>query len=420
MRWHEWSRRLVALAVVVLVGAGCGGGGGRTGSPVSTAATPTTAGPTTTIATTAPVAMPTFEDMLAKVRAALLVPGKATHVRMDVVTEATAGTDTNDTTVDAWVDPTLPLVRVDHHSGTGTGPDVTILDSESGINPEDPAVVTLLSLLASQPEGSPGATPPGGVTIRPDVLDGRPVVVSEFLFPPVDESEQAQRVSLTFDADGRPVSEIRRPEGGDAAWTKTITYSVDFVDPATLPEDFWQGHDVGGRPPETGAPATDLPPGQGSYSYETADQAAPKVAELAQQGLPVMWLGPEYMATRFGGLMIDYWPSTGASAPVVVGMYYISTGPYYVHLTETTAAAWPTVFPELASVEMTGQPVEGAGGRAFLVRGSGWDMPGFGALVLFRDGAVVMIELGTDGATLAETDAQLIAAAKALQPFPGS
>ncbi len=33
-------------------------------------------------------------------------------------------------------------------------------------------------------------------------------------------------------------------------------------------------------------------------------------------------------------------------------------------------------------------------------------MPGFGALVLFGDGAVVPIEFGTNGATVAETDAQ--------------
>jgi len=261
------------------------------------------------------------------------------------------------------------------------------------------------------------------VTARADVLDGRPVVVSEFLFPPVDESEPAQRVSLTFDADGLPVNEVRRPDGGDSGWTKkTITYNVDFVDPATLPENFWQGRDVGGPAPETGPPATELPPGEGSYFFETAEAAAPKVAELAQQGLPVTWLGPEHAGSRFSALSVDYSFSPAGTAPVVA-ILYTGLGAEMMMLNETTAANWPAiqgVYPDIASIETTGQPVEGVGERAFLARGDAFQTPTFGWLVLFDNGAVVMIELESSAATIAETDALLIAAAKALEPFPGS
>jgi len=248
-------------------------------------------------------------------------------------------------------------------------------------------------------------------------------VVSEFLFPPVDESQQAQRVSLTYDADGLPVNEVRRPEGGGAEWTKkTITYNVDFVDPATLPEDFWQGHDVGAPAPETGPPATELPPGQGSYLFETAEEAAPKVAELAQQGLPVTWLGPEYAGSQLSGVSVDYSASPAGTAPLV-GIFYPGPGGEMLMLTETTAANWPVIqegYPDVASIETTGQPVEGMGERAFLARGHAFQTPTYGTLVLFDSGAVVMIELGSSAATIAETDAHLIAAARALQPFPGS
>ena len=92
-------------------------------------------------------------------------------------------------------------------------------------------------------------------------------------------------------------------------------------------------------------------------------------------------------------------------------------------LNETTAANWPImqeVYPDVASIETTGQPVEGVGERAFLARGGAFQTPTFGWLALFDNGAVVMIELESSAATIAETDAQLIAAAKALRPFPDS
>jgi hypothetical protein len=404
---------------VVLVGAGCGSGGGRTASPASTTAVPSTSAPTTTAATattTAPPAVPTFDEMLAKARAALLQTGQVTHLRMDAATEATDGSQTQEVTVDAWADPTQPLVRVEHQSGTDSDAGVTIVDSGSGINPEDPVGVLLLSALVTGVAGSA----PGGIDVRADILDGRPVIVSEFLFPPADESYQAQRVSLIFDADGRLVNEVRRPEGGDPGWTtKTISYTVDFVDPATLPDDFWNGPGTGG-PAGTEVPATDVPVPQDSYGYMTAGEAAPKIAELVQQGLPVTWLGPTYEGTQFGSVMVNSWPSPTGIVPEV-GVYYVSAGDEFVNLTETTAGGWPVVreaYSEIASIETNGEPVEGLGGRAFLARGTGWDTPGYGALVLFRDNAVVMIQFGTNAATAAETDAKLIAVVRALQPFP--
>ena len=132
------------------------------------------------------------------------------------------------------------------------------------------------------------------------------------------------------------------------------------------------------------------------------------------------WLAPTYEGTQFGSVMVNSWPSPTGIVPEV-GVYYVSAGNEFVNLTETTAGGWPVVreaYPEIASIETNGEPVEGLGGRAFLARGTGWDTPGYGALVLFHDNAVVMIQFGTNAATTAETDAKLIAVVRALQPFP--
>lgn len=113
-------------------------------------------------------------------------------------------------------------------------------------------------------------------------------------------------------------------------------------------------------PPESGVPATELPPGQGSYSYQTAQEAAAKVAELAQQGLPVTWLGPEHEGAKFSAVSVDYSASPAGTAPLV-GILYVGPGGDMMMLNETTAANWPVVqevYPDLASIETTGQPVE--------------------------------------------------------------
>ena len=78
------------------------------------------------------------------------------------------------------------------------------------------------------------------------------------------------------------------------------------------------------------------------------------------------------------------------------------------------------MYPDVGSIDTTGQPVESLGDRAFLGRGVAWQMPGWGALLLFENGSVLVIEGPGTGATIEETDAQLIAAAKALQAFPSS
>jgi hypothetical protein len=315
---------------------------------------------------------------------------------MDVTTEdivpPDAGADAPPATehqlVDVWFDPTKPVIRVEEGDPMGGEPAVSILGAEQGFGGDTPMGVVLLYLLATQPPESQTYVPPG-LSIRSAVEAGQPVSVVEF---PVEESYEspAQIITLTFDASNRPLHEERTATGQDAMWTtKKITYETDFVDPATLPDGFIEAA------PSPGSPIEEL---------------STQVADLAQQGLEVMWLGPTYQGLDFQYLAPETFPAPMAS------ISYLSTSSagtlQAISLTETAVASWPTVqanLPGLAEIATVGTPVPGLGDKAFLSTAMGTS-----ALVLYQGDTITIIQLD---APAGDARAELIEAAKALRPF---
>ena len=63
--------------------------------------------------------------------------------------------------MEAWWDPTLPVVRVERRMPTDSEPIVGFLDSNQGLGPDEPTGLVLLYLLATQPAAALSSLPPG-------------------------------------------------------------------------------------------------------------------------------------------------------------------------------------------------------------------------------------------------------------------
>jgi hypothetical protein len=325
--------------------------------------------------------------------AALSHEGKVTHLTANLTStfpspdtpDPSSASTTSTATVDAWFDPTKPVVRVEHREPPDSKPDVNFLGVDSGMSPETPTGIVLLWALATQPNVS---TVPPGFTIHAGVQNGNPVTVLEYSMDATSETA-AQSAKVVFDARDLPVAETRVGTGDDAGYEQRITYQTELVDPATLPDGFIEAA------PSPGSPIEEL---------------STQVADLARQGLEVMWLGPTYKGLDFQYLAPDTFP-----APMA-GISYGSTSSagtlQSLSLTETAVASWPTVqanLPGLAQIATAGTPVPGLGDKAFLSTELGMS-----ALVVYQGDTITIIQLD---APAGDARAELIEAAKALRPF---
>jgi hypothetical protein len=426
VRWRPFVAA-VAFALATSVAAACGSG---SNGATTTARTPLTTSasspvtPTTVVSTTAttgppstatipqyvPPATPTA--LFSRAAAALSHEGKVTHLTANLTStfpspdpRATPSSPptTSKATVDAWFDPAKPVVRVEHREPPDAKPEVNILGADSGMSPETPIGVVLLWALATRPNLSV----PTGMTIHAGVENGRPLTVLEYSMEATSETA-AQAAKVVFDAKDLPVGETRVGTGDDAGWTQRIAYQTEFIDPKTLPDDYFDA--TAQSPPET------LP----ADMFPAPEEFTAKVAELAGQGLNVAWLGKTFAGTQFGGLS-DLFPGS----PEAVINYYSAdySGPVIdINITETTAANWPNLkaqMPDFSVIESTGERVPGLGDKAFLGRTEYFGPEGV-LLVVFKGDLVVVIQLGTLSGTAPETNAKAIEAAKALKPFSTS
>jgi hypothetical protein len=411
VRFHHVAA-VVALVLIVPFAAACGSSGGETADtpgtsslPVSTAAASVTEAVTTTVF----VAPSDASELFGRSRAALSREGKVTHITMAVATEIVSPAETQQETVEAWWDPTLPVVRVERRMSSESEAMVGFLDAHQGLGNDEPTGLVLLYLLASQPEAALTGLP-AGFTLRTDVENGGPVTVVGFQLPEGYESP-AQTVTVTFDADNHPSHEERKAVGEDAWWTtKSIIYQTEFVDPASLPDGYFDA--VTAMPPDT-------LPGGGAI-FDTPEEFAERAAELVPEGLQVAWLGREYRDLVLGSIW--YEPAGGEfTSPVIHFSYDVPADPAKINLTlyQTAMVNWPALqsYALLEGVDATGEPVPGIGERAYLAT-TGL-VEGQSRLVVFDRGLVVVLEAVADTTRIPAADAKalVLEAARALRPF---
>jgi len=403
-RRRRERRPLVGLSVVVaalaLAAASCGGSksSGTTSAsattvtvaPSTTAGAPVTSTSTTVVSTAG--STPTSADLQALL-AANTQPGKLTHFTMKRSADGSP-----ETTEEAWISPERSLVRYQHPSDTpGAAPVVEVygLDTARLDAPIGPMVVL----------AAPSGMTPPPLRFRTDQLDGRPVSVVTWEVPASDDNATTT-FTLVFDADAHLLTETRASEGT----TTRISYTTDFLDPASLPADAF---DVPPSPEDTAVPAP----------VEQTPEALTAEAERAVKlGLDLRWLGTSSGGWKLTDLMVD----TGTSfqgVPLSASLIYEPSPPSGVsvgalQIGATSPASWPAyrqMRPDLASIETTGKPVPGVGQRAFVLTNAA-PAATQSTMVVFYDDLVMQLDQFGFGAQPADVEASLIAAAKDLHP----
>ena len=329
--------------------------------------------------------------------AANVQEGKLTHFTMKRSTDGSP-----ETTEEAWVDPQRLLVRYQHPGDApGAAPvtEVAAFDTASPDMPVGPMVVLA---------GSTASVPPS-LQMQNDELDGQPVVVVSWEVPG-SEAGPSTNSTLVFDRDYHLLTETHASAGS----TTRISYTTDFVDPASLPADAFDTGEV--PPPDTDMVRPTVP---------TPESMTAEAERAVKLGLDLRWLGTSSGGWQLADLSVD----TGVAietVPLSASLMYEPTPGSglpegALQITATTPAGWPALQQlrsELPNAEAAGKPVPGIGQRAFILTSA---MPAVtqSTMVVFFDDAVLQLDLFGVGAQAADVEAAVLAVGKALHRVSG-